>query len=99
MRRLLRLVSLLDPLIERLQHAGVHRGDHIHSGIQLFFAYPRFPCVRKASIHSRVAQPHHCNGEADEHLLALGEALDCVGITIECSKVWFFQFPSSSDLS
>jgi hypothetical protein len=98
-RRLLRFVSLLDPLIERLQYAGVHRGDHVHSGIQFFFAHPRLPCVRKAAIHSRVAQPHHCDGEADEHLLALGETFHRMRIAIKGSKVRFLQGHRSSGLN
>ena len=93
------LASLLDPLIQRLQHARVYGGDHIHRRIEIFFGHTRFPCVRKAAIHSRIAEPHHRDGKTDEHLLALGEALHRMRIAIESAKVRFLQFPSSSDLS
>ena len=76
-------ISLLDPLIQRLQHSRVHRGDHVHRRIELFFRHPRFPCVRKAPIHSRIAQPHHRDGETDEHLLTLGKTLDGVRIAVK----------------
>jgi len=76
------LASLLDPLIQRLQHARVYGGDHIHRRIEIFFGHTRFPCVRKAAIHSRIAKPHHCGREIDEHLLALrrqtGSRLPCL---------------------
>ena len=84
-------VSLLDPLIQRLQNTGIHRGDDIHSRIEFFFRHSRFPCVRKAALHSRIAEPHHCHGETDEHLLAFGEAFDGMGVTVEGSKVRFLQ--------
>jgi hypothetical protein len=82
-------VSLLDPLIQRLQNPRVHRGDHIDCGIELFFRHPRFPCVRKASFNSRIAEPHHRDGETDEHLLAFGEAFDGMGVAIESSEICF----------
>ena len=69
-------VSLLDPLIQRLQNTGIHRGDDIHSRIEFFFRHPRFPCVRKAAVHSRIAEPHHGCRQTDQHFLALGETLD-----------------------
>ena len=68
----LSLASLLDPLIERLQDSRVYRGDHIYCCIKLFFRHPCFPCVRKAPINSRIAKPHHGDGETDEHLFLFG---------------------------
>jgi hypothetical protein len=56
-------ISLLNPLIQRLQNPRVDRGDHVHRRIQLFFGHTCFPCVRKAAIHSRIAEPHHCDGK------------------------------------
>jgi hypothetical protein len=89
--RWLRLGSLLDSLIQRLQHSSVHRGNHVNSGVQLFFSHPCFPCIRKAAFYSRVAEPHHRDRETDEHLLAFAEAFDVVGITVEGAKVGFLQ--------
>jgi hypothetical protein len=80
---------LLDPLIERLQNSRVHGGDHVHGGVQFFFGHPRFPCVRKAPFHSRIAEAHRRHGQTDEHLLALGETFDGVCITIKSSEVSF----------
>ena len=88
-RPFLGFLPLLDSLIERLKHARVHGGDHIDRGIQLFFGHPRFPCVRKAAIHSGIAEPHRRDREADEHLLALAKALDGMRISVECPKVGF----------
>ena len=85
----LRFVSLFNSLIQRLQHTRIDRGDHLDGSIQLFFGHPRFPCVRKAAVHSGIAEPHHRDGKTDEHLLALGETLDGVSVTIKSSKVRF----------
>jgi len=63
---------LVDPLIERLQDSRVYRGDHIYGCIQFFIRHPCFPCVRKAPINSRIAKPHHGDGETDEHLFLFG---------------------------
>ena len=84
-------VSLLDPLIQRFEHSRVHRGDHVYRRIELFFRHPRFPCVRKAPVHSWIAEPHHRDGETDQHLFSLGEALDGVGIAIESAEIGFLQ--------
>ena len=84
-------VSLLDPLIQRLQHARVHRGDHIYRRIEFFLGHPRFPCVRKAPIHSRVAEPHHRDGETDQHLFAFGEAFNSVGVAVKRSEISFLH--------
>jgi hypothetical protein len=79
-----------------LQHPGVYCGDHIDRRIQLFFRHARFPCVRKAAFHSRIAKPHHRDREADEHLLAFAEAFDGVSIAIKSSKVGFLQMGTPS---
>jgi hypothetical protein len=88
---ILRLAALLDPLVERLQHSCIHRGDHVYRSIQLFFGHPRFPCVRKAPVHSRIAQVHHRYGQAHEHFLTLGQAVDGMGIAIESSEISFLH--------
>jgi hypothetical protein len=84
-------VSRLDPLIERLKYSRVHRGNHIYRRIKFFFRHPRFPCVRKAAVHSRVAKPHHCDGETDEHLLPFRQTFDRVRVAIESSEICFFH--------
>jgi hypothetical protein len=89
--RFLAFAPLLDPLIQRLQHSRIYRGDHIDRSIQFFFRHPRFPCVRKAPVHSRIAEPHHCDGETDEHLFAVGETFDGVRIAVESSEIGFLQ--------
>ena len=87
----LRFLPFLDPLVQGLKHPRVHRRNDIHRRIQLLFGHPRFPCVRKAPLHSRVAEAHHCHGEADEHFLPVGEAFHGVGVTIERTKVGFLH--------
>ena len=94
----LTFVSLLDPLIERLQHTSVYGGNHIHSGIQFFVAHARFPCVRKAPLNSRIAQPHHRNGKTDEHFFAVRQACDHVRIAVKGSKVSFLHRESASSI-
>ncbi len=85
------LIPLLDPLIQRLQHARIHRRDHIHRRVQFLFRHPRFPCVRKAPINSGIAKPHHRHGQSHEHLFPFAETLHRVGVAIKGSKVGFLQ--------
>src|SRR5439155_22021260 len=73
----------------RLQHSRVNRGDYIYRCVQLTLRHSRCPCVRKASLHSWITQPHHRDCQTDKHLLPLGEAGHGVGITIELAKVGF----------
>lgn len=90
--RQLRFASLLDPLVQRLQHTRIHRSDYVYCRIEFLFRHPRFPCVRKASFHSWVAQPHHRNSQADEHLFTIAETFDSVRVTIERAEIGFLQF-------
>ena len=87
----LALIPRLHPLIERLQNSRIHRRNHVDGGIKFLLRHPRFPCVRKAPLHSWIAQSHHSDGDAHEHLLALGQTLDGVGVFIECSEISFFH--------
>lgn len=87
----LALISLLDPLIKRLEHSRVHRRDHIHRGIQFLLRHPRFPCVRKAALDSGIAQPHHRNRQSHEHLLAIGQTFHGMSVFVECSEVGFLH--------
>ena len=91
----LTLVPIFDPLIQRLQNPCVHGGDHVDRGIQFFLRHPRFPCVRKAPLHSRITKPHHRDRETDQHLLPLGETFHRMGVSVEGSKIRFFQSCSS----
>jgi hypothetical protein len=59
---LLNLIPSLYPLIERLQNTRVDGRNHIHRRVEFRFSHSRFPCVRKAPLHSRIAQPHHRHG-------------------------------------
>ena len=85
------LVPLLDALIQRLQHPGIDRRDHIDRSLQFFFRHPRFPCVRKAPVNSWITEPHHRDGEADEHLFPLGKTFDGMGVAVKSSEIGFLQ--------
>ena len=85
------LVPLLDALIQRLQHPGINRGDHIDRSLQFFFRHPRFPCVRKAPVNSWITEAHHRDGEADEHLFPLGKTFDGMRVAVKSSEIGFLQ--------
>jgi hypothetical protein len=85
------LLTLFDTLIQRLQDARIYGSNHIHRRIQFFLGHSRFPCIRKASFHSWIAQSHHRNGQADEHLFAVSETFDSVSVSVEGSKISFLQ--------
>ncbi|HZD40253.1 MAG TPA: hypothetical protein VE131_05990 [Terriglobales bacterium] len=85
------LIPLLDPLIQRLHHPGVHGGDDVYGGVELFLGHACFPCVRKAALHSGVTKAHHGDRQAHEHFFPVSEALDGMGITVKCSEVGLFH--------
>jgi hypothetical protein len=87
-------LALFDSLIQRLQDACVHRGDDIYCRIQFFVGHSRFPCIRKAPFHSRIAKPHHRHGQADEHFFSIGETFDGMGVPIKLAKISFLQSAS-----
>jgi len=89
--RFLAFAPLLDPLIQRLQHSRVHRGDDIDCCIEFFFRHPRFPCVRKAPVNSWITEAHHRDGEADEHLFPLGKTFDGMRVAVKSSEIRFLQ--------
>jgi hypothetical protein len=78
-------------LIQRLQDTSIHGGNHIHRRVQFFLSHSCLPCIRKAPFDSRVAEPHHRHGKTHEHLLAFGETLDGMGVTIESAKISLLQ--------
>ncbi len=73
--------------VEGLQNPCIDGRDDVHGTVEIGFVNARFPCVRKASLHSRLAIAHHGNGEAHQHLFALGEVVDGVCIAIELAKI------------
>jgi hypothetical protein len=44
-----------------LYNARVYRSDDINGAIQVRFTDPGFPCIRKATLYSRLAVTHHRN--------------------------------------
>jgi hypothetical protein len=78
-------------LIQRLQDTRIHGGNYIHRPVQFFLRHSRFPCVRKAPLDSRVAQSHHRNGQANQHLFSISETFNGMGVAIEGSKISFLQ--------
>jgi hypothetical protein len=45
--------------VEGLNNASIHCGNHIHSTIEIACRNTRLPCIRKASLDSRLAVAHH----------------------------------------
>ena len=81
----------LDSLIERFEYACVNGSDDIHRCVEFLFGQSRFPCVRKAPVHSGIAVTRHRHSEPKEHLLPFAEAVDAMGVTIELSEICFFH--------
>jgi hypothetical protein len=74
-----------------LDNPGIHCGNDIHGSIQVGIGNPGFPCVRKASFHSRLTIADHGYGQPHEDLLTLTQVGYGVGITIELSEVGSFR--------
>src|SRR4029450_2711569 len=73
------------------KYARIHRSDDIHRRVQFLLSHPRFPCVRKAPVYSRIAKPHHCHRQPDEHLLPVSETGHRVGVTVELTEISALQ--------
>ena len=91
-------MSGFDPLIQRLEHAGVHRGDDIHRRIELFFRHASFPCVRKAPFYSRVAKPYHRYRQPHEHFFPLAQAGRRMRISIKPAKISLCHLSASMSI-
>jgi hypothetical protein len=87
----LRFCSLLDSLIERLKDTRIDCGDHIHRRVEFLFGHSRFPCIRKASFHSGIAQAHDRHRKPDEHFLSFRETFHRMGVTIDLAKIGFLR--------
>ena len=86
---------LIPPPRNRLNHAGVHGGDEIDRGVEVFTRHSGFQRPLDATLRSRLAAATHHHREADERLLAIGQALDRMGIAIEGSKICFSHYQRS----
>lgn len=61
----LRFCSLSDSLIERLKDARINCSNDIDRRVEFLLGHACFPCVRKATFHSRIAQSHDCHSETE----------------------------------
>jgi hypothetical protein len=84
-------LALFDSLIQRLQNTRINGRNHIYRRIQFFLRHSRFPCIRKAPVYSRIAEPHHRHRQANEHLFSVSETLHGMGVAIEGSKISCLQ--------
>lgn len=73
--------------IEGLQNACIDCCDDIHSAVEIGFVNTRFPCVRKASFHSRLAVAHHGDGQTHEYFFALTEICSGVSIAVKLTEI------------
>jgi hypothetical protein len=73
--------------VERLQNPCIDSCDDIHSAIEIGFVDTRFPCVRKATFHSRLAVAHHGNGETHKYFFALAEIFNGVSLAVKLPEV------------
>jgi hypothetical protein len=78
-------------LVQRLQHTRIHRGDNVHGGIQFFVTHTRFPCIRKAALHSWIAESHHRHGQAHKHLFAFAKTDHGMRIAVKRPEVGFIH--------
>jgi hypothetical protein len=85
-------LALFDSLIQRLQDTRIHGGNNIHRRIQFFLGHSRFPCIRKAPFHSRIAEAHHRHRQANQHLFPGSETFHGMGVTIELAEIGSAHF-------
>jgi hypothetical protein len=82
--------------VERLKNPRIDGCNHIHGAVQIDFVNTRFPCVRKAAFHSRLAIAHHGDGKTHEYLFAFAQIFNGVSIAVKPPEISSFNHPFPS---
>ena len=73
--------------VQRLNNAGIDCGNDVHASVQVCLSDTGFPCVRKASLHSRLTVTHEGHRQPNKYLLALTQVGHCMCIPIKLAEI------------
>jgi len=73
--------------VQRLNNAGIDCRNDIHSSVEICLRDTGFPCVRKASLYSRLTISYEGNRQPNKYLLALAQVGYRMRIPIELAKI------------
>jgi hypothetical protein len=59
--------------VERLNNAGIDCGNDVYGSVQVCLSNTGFPCVRKASLDSRLTVTDEGNCQPNQNLLAFAQ--------------------------
>ena len=73
--------------VQGLNNAGIDCSNDVHASVQVCLGDTGFPCVRKASLHSRLTVPYKGNRQPHKYLLALTQVGHCMCIPIKLAEI------------
>jgi hypothetical protein len=73
--------------VQGLNDAGIDCRNDIHASVQVCLRDTGFPCVRKASLYSRLTVTHEGNCQPNKYLLALAQVGYRMRIPIKLAKI------------
>jgi hypothetical protein len=73
--------------VQRLNNAGIDCRNDVHGSIQICLRNTGFPCVRKASLYSRLTITYEGNRQPDKYLLALAQVGHRMRIPIKLAEI------------
>jgi len=73
--------------VQRLNNAGIDYRNDIHGSVQFCLRDTGFPCVRKASLYSRLTVTYEGHRQPNKYLLALTQVGHRMRIPIKLAEI------------
>jgi hypothetical protein len=73
--------------VQGLNNAGIDGGNDVHASVQVCLRNTGCPCVRKASLYSRLTVAYKGNGQSNKDLLALAQVSYRMRIPIKLAEI------------
>jgi hypothetical protein len=73
--------------VQRLNNAGIDCRNDVHGSVQICLRDTGFPCVRKASLYSRLTVTYEGNRQPNKYLLTLTQVGHRMRIPIKLAEI------------
>jgi len=73
--------------VQGLNNAGIDGGNDVHASVQVCLRNTGGPCVRKASLYSRLTVTYESNRQSNKYLLALAQIGYRMRIPIKLAEI------------
>jgi len=73
--------------VQRLNNAGIDCCNDVHGSVQICFRDTSLPCIRKASLYSRLTITYEGNRQSNKYLLALAQVSHRMRISIKLAEI------------